>query len=200
MDLFVDTLPYAAGTDAGGDRIEVANVDISLETPSGLPFFLGAQLASSFTADTVIMKNVELQGGSYGGGNIFGVVGNQIDLQNVSITSSQGRVDFFVGSLSLIGLPEEDDSITLTNVTIAMHPSRQGTSSQTILTGDGNDNVTIRNSSFVNLTVDLGDGDDSLTLIDSSFISAQLLGGNGNDRLKIRKNSGQIDFFDFENV
>ncbi len=48
-----------------------------------------------------------------------------------------------------------------------------------------------------NLAVDLGDGDDSLTMIENSFISAQLLGGNGNDRLKIRKNSGQIDFFDF---
>lgn len=200
MDLFVDTLPYAAGTDAGGDRIEVANVDISLVSPSGLPFLFGDQLSSFFAADTVIMTNVELQGGSNGYGNSFGVLGNQIDLQNVSITSSQSWVSFFVGSLSLFGLPEEDDSITLTNVTIAMHPSWQDPFSEYILTGDGNDVVTIRNSSFTNLVVDLGDGDDSLTLIDSSFLSAKLFGGNGNDRLKIRKNSGQIDFFDFENV
>lgn len=169
---------YVDGGGVGFDVIECKNVDISMVTPYGQGGFLSNGLGTGFSADIVRLANITTQAGGvdsegFVAENSFGVVANEIDLRNILVTSIDGGAYMNLATLDVVyGEPAADDTISLKNVAMSHSPEfdQFGYFAQAyIYSGDGNDRVTVVNSTIPALYLDLGDGDDTVTILNSTF-------------------------------
>lgn len=201
------TVEWSIGSYEGNDTIDVSNMQL-VSTTAAVEDGFNQTFLYCF-GDTVRFRNFELVGGGTFSGGFFDqdayitggyltLVGDNVDLKNVAVhTNGFGGLYLESQEAFVDGLPR-DGTYKLANVEVTSASGDQG--ELYIAAVSGNDHVDVRNSSFESLSVYLGDGDDSLTIHNSSgnmpslqFGYGGIDAGGGDDAVEIR-NSTFLNF------
>ena len=191
------TAEVSVGSYDGDDTLEATNVRVESTTDSVVNGFNQSSL--QLIADTVRVRNIDFvgggifpdgDGGEYFTGGWVTLLGDDVDIRNATVhTNGFGGLDVVSQEIYLDGIPR-DGECRLTNVAVMSATGDEG--NLFLFVGDGNDRVTVRNSSFENATISLGDGDDTLTLTnvagDMPFLEfgyGGIVAGGGNDSVSL---------------